>query len=70
MLLRRTIQDVGNILGSLYLSMLFLGIINSRTIQPVASNERAVSLASPLQFPNLQALMPSAEITFSLVSVM
>ena len=42
-LCRQSIQDVANILGSLYLSMLFLGIINSRTIQPVAANERAVS---------------------------
>lgn len=33
---------MGNILGALYLSMLFLGIINSRTIQPVAAAERAV----------------------------
>ncbi len=30
-------------MGSLYLSVLFLGIINSRTVQPVASEERAVS---------------------------
>ena len=30
---RNTVQDVYNILGALYLSMLFLGIINSRTIQ-------------------------------------
>ena len=43
-LCRTTIQDVGNILGALYLSMLFLGIINSRTVQPVAAAERAVSL--------------------------
>ena len=41
-LCRNTIQNVGNILGALYLSMLFLGIINSRTIQPVAAAERAV----------------------------
>lgn len=39
---RSTIQNVGNILGALYLSMLFLGIINSRTVQPVAAAERAV----------------------------
>jgi hypothetical protein len=30
---RNSEQDVYNILGALYLSMLFLGIINSRTIQ-------------------------------------
>ena len=39
---RRTSQDVGNILGALYLAMLFLGIINSRTVQPPASYERTV----------------------------
>ena len=43
---RNTIQNVGNILGALYLSMLFLGIINSRTVQPVAAAERAVSASS------------------------
>ena len=53
-LYRDSIQDVGNILGSLYLSMLFLGIINSRTVQPVAANERAVSAHIPIhpsQYP-------------------
>ncbi|KAK9836331.1 hypothetical protein WJX81_006307 [Elliptochloris bilobata] len=40
---RGTLQAVGNVMGSLYLSVLFLGIINSRTVQPVASEERAVS---------------------------
>ena len=39
---RRTSQDVGNILGALYLAMLFLGIINSRTVQPPTSYERSV----------------------------
>ncbi|BDA40539.1 Pleiotropic drug resistance protein 1 [Coccomyxa sp. Obi] len=59
-----TIQDVGNILGSLYLSMLFLGIINSRTVQPVAANERAVmyreraaGMYSELPFASAQCLI-------------
>lgn len=33
---------MGNILGALYLAVLFLGIINSRTVQPPASYERSV----------------------------
>ena len=41
---------MGNILGALYLSMLFLGIINSRTIQPVAAAERAVCSLSPCEW--------------------
>ena len=41
---------MGNILGALYLSMLFLGIINSRTVKSVASAERAVW--------SLQSLLP------------
>jgi hypothetical protein len=49
---RNNIQDVGNILGALYLSMLFLGIINSRTVQPVAANERSVSRISALNCPS------------------
>ena len=39
---RESAQDLGNILGSLYLAMLFLGIINSMTCQPVAYTERGV----------------------------
>ena len=39
---RRDSQDVGNILGALYLAMLFLGIINSRTVLPPTSYERSV----------------------------
>ena len=39
---RTTGQDIGNILGALYLAVLFLGIINSRTVQPPASYERGV----------------------------
>ncbi|KAK9820341.1 hypothetical protein WJX72_009201 [[Myrmecia] bisecta] len=38
----RDVQNIGNILGALYLAVLFLGIINSRTVQPVASHERSV----------------------------
>jgi len=41
-LCRESAQDLGNILGSLYLAMLFLGIINSMTVQPVAFTERGV----------------------------
>ncbi len=33
---------MGNILGALYLAVLFLGIINSRTVQPPAAYERSV----------------------------
>ncbi|KAK9916362.1 hypothetical protein WJX75_001804 [Coccomyxa subellipsoidea] len=61
---KQSIQDVANILGSLYLSMLFLGIINSRTIQPVAANERAVmyreraaGMYSELPFASAQCLI-------------
>ena len=39
---RNNQQDLGNILGALYLAMLFLGIINSMTVQPVAFTERGV----------------------------
>lgn len=35
-------QNIGNILGALYLAVLFLGIINSRTVQAPASYERGV----------------------------
>lgn len=35
-------QDIGNILGALYLAVLFLGIINSRTVQPPCAYERTV----------------------------
>lgn len=44
---RRNQQDVGNILGALYLAMLFLGIINSRTVQPPAFYERSVRRRHP-----------------------
>ena len=39
---RRNSQDVGNILGALYMAMLFLGIISSRSVQPPTSYERMV----------------------------
>lgn len=42
--------------------MLFLGIINSRTVQPVAANERAVStliLIRPLYTPPLHGCSAS-----------
>lgn len=35
-------QDISNILGALYLAVLFLGIINSRTVQPPCAYERTV----------------------------
>lgn len=41
-LCRNNEQDLGNILGALYLAMLFLGIINSMTVQPVAFTERSI----------------------------
>ena len=41
---RHNSQDVGNILGALYLAMLFLGIINSRTVLPPTSYERSVRI--------------------------
>ncbi len=40
-------QSVGNILGALYLAVLFLGIINSRTVQPPAFYERSVRRRHP-----------------------
>ena len=48
---RRTSQDVGNILGALYMAMLFLGIINSRTVQPPTSYERSVRFSRPSPVP-------------------
>ena len=39
---RNTTQDVQNILGALYIAMLFLGIINSRAVQNPTSYERMV----------------------------
>lgn len=40
---RSTVQDVGNILGALYLSMLFLAFINSMSVQKPIDYERSVS---------------------------
>lgn len=37
------IQDVYNILGALYLAVLFLAIINAMTVQPVVGLGRVVS---------------------------
>jgi hypothetical protein len=37
------IQDVYNILGALYLAVLFLAIINAMTVQPVVALGRIVS---------------------------
>ena len=41
-LCRTEAQDVANILGALYIAMLFLGIINSMNVQPVVYQERTV----------------------------
>ena len=35
-------QEFSNILGALYLAMLFLGIINAMSVQPVVEMERTV----------------------------
>ena len=40
---RSTIQDLSNILGALYLAMLFLAFINSMSVQKVVAYERSVS---------------------------
>lgn len=34
---------MANILGALYIAMLFLGIINAMNVQPVVGQERTVS---------------------------
>lgn len=39
---RETIQDLFNVMGSLYAACLFLGINNATSIQPVISVERTV----------------------------
>ena len=39
---RAEAQDVANILGALYIAMLFLGIINAMNVQPVVYQERTV----------------------------
>ncbi len=39
---RSKLQDLNNILGALYLVMVFLGIINATSVQPVAYTERSV----------------------------
>ena len=41
---RSNLQDLNNVLGALYLVMVFLGIINATSVQPVAYTERSVSL--------------------------
>lgn len=39
---RSRLQDLNNVLGALYLVMVFLGIINATSVQPVAHQERSV----------------------------
>ena len=43
---RSQLQDLNNVLGALYLVMVFLGIINATSVQPVAHMERSVSIAN------------------------
>ena len=51
---RSTLQDLNNVLGALYLVMVFLGIINATSVQPVAHMERSVSPRSPCSpYPQL-----------------
>ncbi|KAK9794008.1 hypothetical protein WJX73_008792 [Symbiochloris irregularis] len=39
---RSTVQEFSNILGALYLAVLFLGIINAMSVQPIVEMERTV----------------------------
>ena len=39
---RSTAQEFSNILGSLYLAVLFLGIVNAMSVQPIVTTERSV----------------------------
>ena len=58
---------MGNILGALYLSMLFLGIINSRTVQPVAAAERAVRPSGTSMTYTQHALLPGLSDPLTLI---
>lgn len=44
------VQELSNILGALYLAMLFLGIINAMSVQPIVEMERTVRSATYLAF--------------------
>ena len=52
-LCRSTLQDLNNVLGALYLVIVFLGIINATSVQPVAFTERSVSSQINPNCPNL-----------------
>ncbi len=55
---RGTLQDLNNVLGSLYLVMVFLGIINATSVQPVAHMERSVSPQIPICRPGRPPTLP------------
>lgn len=40
--LRKTQQDISNVMGALYASVLFLGVNNASTVQPIVAVERSV----------------------------
>eukprot|EP00884_Botryococcus_braunii_P023385 jgi/Botrbrau1/9730/Bobra.0388s0022.1 len=68
---RAHIQDVYNILGALYLAVLFLAIINAMTVQPVVAlgrivswRERAAGMYDPLPFALAQC---AVEIPYNVV---
>jgi energy-coupling factor transporter ATP-binding protein EcfA2/ABC-type multidrug transport system permease subunit len=61
---RATQQDVFNVMGVLYASVLFLGVNNASSVQPVVSversvfyRERAAGMYSPLSYACAQALI-------------
>mmetsp|Transcript_9242 Transcript_9242/g.27733 ORF Transcript_9242/g.27733 Transcript_9242/m.27733 type:complete len:1604 (+) Transcript_9242:484-5295(+) len=51
-------QDIFNLLGSLYVAVLFIGIINSMTVQPVVGAERPVFFRE--QAAGMYSVMPFA----------
>ena len=71
---QKTQQDVQNVMGVLYASVLFLGVNNSSSVQPVVSVERAVfyreraaGMYGPLPYACAQALI---EIPYILVQTL
>lgn len=61
---RNTQQDVQNVMGVLYASVLFLGVNNSSSVQPIVSvertvfyRERAAGMYGPLSYACAQALI-------------
>ena len=53
---RSTVQQFSNILGALYLAVLFLGIINAMSVQPIVEMERTVCAGAGCMWPGAQAL--------------